>query len=229
MNQAKLDSTAEYRLGDSDELEAHVAALRLCTEQLGPSDPRTLTAANRLAVAFWLAGYTHEAFSVLDQALDFVASTLGSDHPMRVDLLSTLGEILFEQRHVQEAEAVQREVLDHRIRHSGPNHSASLEAKGDLAAMLYDLGKDEDADRFEQEAFEAARTHLGQAHPVTCVLAWNRAMSCERCGDLDSARSIIVDELLWLLGAETSCLEPNQQMIRTFLERRLNWANATAC
>jgi len=182
-----------------------------------------------LAIAFWHAGYTDQAVGLLDQALGFAASTVGSDHSMRVDLLSTLGEILFEQRQLEQAQAIQREVLEYRIRHSGPNHSASLEAKGDLAAMLYELGQDDEAGRFEQEAFESARAHLGKAHPVTCVLAWNRAMNCERCGNLDSARSIIVSELAWLFVAEPSCLAPDQQAIRTLLERRLNWTKAAAC
>jgi tetratricopeptide (TPR) repeat protein len=223
------DPRPHYHLGDSDELEECVATLRFCTEQLGPCDPRTLSAANRLAIAFWLAGYTDRAIGLLDQALDFVASTLGSDHPLRADLLSTLAGILFELRQLEQAQAVQREVLEYRIRHSGPNHSVSLEVKGDLAAMLYELGRDDEADRFEQEAFEGARAHLGKAHPITCVLAWNRAMSCERCGDLASARSIMVDELAWLLTAEPTCLEPDQHTIRTLLERRLNWAQAAAC
>jgi hypothetical protein len=65
----------------------------------------------------------------LDQALDFAASSLGREHSLRVDLLSTLGEILFEQRHLEQAEAIQREVLEYRIRNSGSNHSSSLKAK----------------------------------------------------------------------------------------------------
>jgi len=229
MNQPTPRPGPKCRLGDSDELEGHVAALRVCTEQLGPCHPRTLTAANQLAIAFWLAGYTDQAISLLDQALDFAASIPANDTPVRVDLLSTLGEILFEQRHLDQAEAIQREVLEHRIRISGPDHSASLEAKGDLAAMLYELGQDDEAGRFEGEAFEGARAHLGKAHPVTCVLAWNRALSCERSGDPDSARSIIVNELAWLLSADPSCLEPDQRIIRAFLERRLNWAKASPC
>lgn len=220
------DSGSECCLGDSEDLEEHVATLRLCTEQLGPCHPRTLTAANRLAVAFWLAGYTDQAVGLLDHALEFVASTPGSDYPQRVDLLSTLGEILLEQRHLEPAEAIQREVMEHRIRHSGPNHSAALEAKGDPAPMLYELGRDDEAARLEQEAFEGARAHFGRAHTVTCVLVWNRAMSCERCRDSDSARSIFVNELAWLLGTEPACLEPAQHTIRTFLERRLNWAQS---
>jgi tetratricopeptide (TPR) repeat protein len=155
MSQAMPDLRREYRLGDSDELERHVAMLRICTEEFGPGHPRTLNAANALAAAFWLAGYTDQALGLLDQALDFVAPTLGDDHPVRIDLLSTLGKILFEQRHLDDAFAIQREVLEHRTRHSGQNHPSSLEARGDLAAILYELGQEEEAARLEREAFEA--------------------------------------------------------------------------
>ena len=223
------DPGSEYRLGDSDELKGRVAALRHSTEQLGASHPRTLAAANQLAIAFWMAGYADQAIGLLDQALDFVTSNLGSSHPLRADLLGTLGEILFEQRQLEPAQAIQREVVEHRMRHSGSYDSASLEAKADLAAMLYELGRDGEANRLEQEAFDGARAHLGKSHPVTCVLAWNRAMSCERCGDLDAARSIMMNELAWLLGEEPSRLQPDQHTIRTFLERRLNWDQAAAC
>jgi tetratricopeptide (TPR) repeat protein len=223
------DPRCVYRLGDSDDIEGHVATLRSCTEEFGPYHPRTFIAAHTLATAFWHAGYTDHAVGLLDQALDFSAATLGSEHPMRVDLLSTLGEILFEERHLEQAEAIQREVLEYRIRHSGPNHPSSLEAKGDLAAMLYELGQDEEASRYEQEAFEEARTHLGKTHPVTCVLAWNRALNCEGRGDWHSAQSILVSELVWLLVADPSCLDPDQNAIRNLLERRVNWAGATAC
>jgi tetratricopeptide (TPR) repeat protein len=220
---------SQYCLGDSEELEGHVARLRLLTEQLGPGHPQTVRAANTAATAFWLAGYIEQAIVLLDQALGFVASAFGPEHPIRADLLSTLGEIFYEQRHLEQAQAIQREVLEHRIRYSGPNHSTSLTAKNDLAAVLYELGRNEEASRFEQEAFEAARTHLGKSHPVTCVLAWNRAMSCERGGDVASAQGIIATELVWLLAAEPSCLEPEQNTIRSLLERRVNWGAAATC
>ena len=81
-----------YRLGDSDELEGDVETLRLCSEQLGSCHPETLMAAQSLAVALWHAGYTDHALGLLDQALDFSASSLEDEHPLRVDLLNTLGE-----------------------------------------------------------------------------------------------------------------------------------------
>lgn len=191
MNQAMPDLRPEYHAGDSDELEGHVPMLRVCTGQHRPCHPRTLNAARNLAAAFWLAGYRDQAVGLLDQALDFVASTLGGGHPMRIDLLklNKLGKILFEQRHLEAALGVRREVMDYWVRLSAPNHPSSLEAKGDLAAILYELGQDEESARLEWEAFEGAGAHLGKPHPVTSVLAWNCVVSHERSGDLDSAEA----------------------------------------
>ena len=109
------------------------------------------------------------------------------------------------------------------------NHPATLAAKGDLAAVLFELGREEDAGSLELEAFESARTHLGKTHSVTCVLAWNRAMNCERFGDHDAAREVISNELTWLLTEDPTRLEEDQNIIRSMLATRLNWDHATTC
>jgi hypothetical protein len=111
----------------------------------------------------------------------------------------------------------------------GENHPATLAAKGDLAAVLFELGRDEDAGSLELEAFESARTHLGRTHSVTCVLAWNRAMNCERSGDQDAARQVLTNELTWLLTEDPARLEEDQNIIRGMLAKRLNWDHATTC
>jgi hypothetical protein len=111
----------------------------------------------------------------------------------------------------------------------GADHPDSLAAKGDMAAMLFELGLDEEASSLEREAFESARTHLGKSHAVTCVLAWNRALSYERCGDSDAARRIFADELVWLLAADPSRLETDQSIVRDLLAERFNWDGAKAC
>jgi tetratricopeptide (TPR) repeat protein len=229
MNRATPNGRSLYRLGDSDDLERHVTVLRSCTEQWGPCHPQTLAAVQQLAVAFWLAGYTDQAVALLEEALDLLAATTGRESALRIDLLGSLTEILFEQRRLEQAQILQREVLEYRVQHSGPNDASSLEAKGDLAAVLYELGQEREASRLEQEAFEGARTHLGKTHPVTSVLAWNRAVNGERRGDVESAQRIIRSELAWLLAEEPSHLEGDQRAIRDLLERRLNWAGATRC
>jgi hypothetical protein len=88
------------------------------------------------------------------------SSSFGREDPMRVDLLTTLAEIMFEQRDLERAGAIRREILEHSVRHSGANHPSALAVQADLAAVLFELGKDEEAAALEREAFEIARTHL---------------------------------------------------------------------
>jgi hypothetical protein len=125
--------------------------------------------------------------------------------------------------------ALLQHAVDHATCALGAEHPDSLAAKGDMAAVLFELGLDEEASSLEREAFESARTHLGKSHAVTCVLAWNRALSYERCGDLDSARRIFADELAWLLAADPSGLETDQNIVRSLLVERFNWDAAKTC
>ncbi len=148
---------------------------------------------------------------------------------MRVDILSTLAEIMFELRDLERARAIHREILERRVRHSGANHPSTLAAKADLSAVLFELAQDVEAASLERDAFESARTHLGKTHSVTCVLAWNRALNHERRGDLDSANKLFTDNLTWLLAEDPSDLETDQNIVRAMLAERFSWDTAKAC
>jgi len=227
-------SPPEYDLSPLDAAEIYelMAALISHTDLFGPDDPQTLSAANRLAIAFWRSGEIDQAIGLLDQAMDRALdrpSSRGLEHPIQIDLLSTMVKIMFEQHYFEQAGAIQREVLELHVRHSGADHPRSIEAKVDLAAILFELGQDKEAARHEEEAFESARKNLGKTHPVTGVLAWNRVVSYERRGDLESARNVIVNELAWLLTEDPACLEPELSAIRALLSKRLNWNAAAAC
>jgi tetratricopeptide (TPR) repeat protein len=221
-------------LGDSDEvqlagIQALVAILESSADRFGPYHPNTLSVVNELAIAFWRAGEIDRAIGLLDRALDHLTSSLGPQDPMRIDVLSTLGAIMLEQHRLEQAGMILREVLECRVRHAGANHPDSLAAKGDLASVLFELGQDEEACLLEGDALESARKHLGKTHAVTCVLAWNRALSYDRVRDSESARAVIVNELAWLLAEDPSGLEEGQNTIRTLLAERLNWNAASAC
>ncbi len=216
-------------LGDSDELEAHVAMLDLCTDLMGSCHPQTLATAKRLGIAFWRAGYIDQAIGLLDEALTRLTTSLGNEHPDRIDLLCTLGEIFLDQRHLEQSGVVFREVVECCTRRNGANHPSVLAAKGDLAIVLFELGEEQEAISLEQEAYEKARTHLKMTHPVTCVLAWNRALRCKKHGDASSAREIIINELVWLLAEDQATLGADQNTIRTMLVAELNWDSAKIC
>ena len=148
---------------------------------------------------------------------------------IRQDMLCTLAEILVESGQIGQAGVIYREVLELCIRDSGESHPSSLAAKGDLATVLFELGQTTEASCLEGQAYADARLYLGRAHPVTCVLAWNRLLRCETGGEADSAGAILVEELAWLLIHEGEPLSSDQEMIRTMLARRLNWDSAGAC
>jgi hypothetical protein len=85
----------------------------------GHTIPIRIEVVKELAIAFWRAGDIDKAVGLLDQALDRFTSSVGTEHPARVDVLSTLGEIMFEQRHLKQACTILREVMDCCVRHSG--------------------------------------------------------------------------------------------------------------
>ena len=216
-------------LAAADQIYGFMAALDSYTDRFGPCHPQTVAMANKLAIAFWRAGEVCQAIALLDQVLRDLDTSPEPENPMRVDLLSTLAKIFFEQNHLEQACLIQCEVLEGHVRHSGIDHESSLEAKGDLAAILFGLGQNKAATALEEEALESARIHLGKTHSVTCVLAWNRALSYERNEDPDSAKKVLVSHLVWLLAEDPSRLDAAQNAVRSMLAERLNWDMARVC
>jgi tetratricopeptide (TPR) repeat protein len=221
--------TPSEQANPHSEVEKLFAALQRHSEVFGPHHPRTLEVVHSLAIALWQSGNIHGAVDLLHQALDRLNSSFGKEHAARVDVLHTLGQITLEQGQLEQAAAIFREVLECDIQRGGPNHPSSLEAKGDLAAVLFELGQNEEAESLETEACQSARQHLGLFHSVTTALSWNRALSFERRGDLDSARGLFIHELSWLLLEDPCGLDPGQNIIRTMLAERLHWNAAPAC
>jgi tetratricopeptide (TPR) repeat protein len=205
------------------------AALQEHSDVFGPHHPRTLAVVHSLAIALWQSGNIPGAIDLLAQARDRVKPALGEAHPARIEILHTLGQIALEQGELEEAARIFREVFECDVRHAGPNDPRSLEAKGDLAAVLFELGQNEEAETLEREACQSARQHLGLSHAVTTMLSWNRALSFERRGDLDSARHLFINELSWLLREDPRSLDPSQNIIRNMLAERLRWNTAPAC
>ncbi|MEI9814352.1 MAG: tetratricopeptide repeat protein [Acidobacteriota bacterium] len=148
---------------------------------------------------------------------------------MRIDLLSTLGDIFVEQTLWEQASVVYREILDCCVSRSGEAHPSSLAAQGDLAIVLFELGQSAEAIFLEAQALERANIHLGPLHSVTSILAWNIALRHEHCGDFASSSRIIADDLSWLLTIEDAGLDQDQQTIKALLSRRLSWDAASAC
>ena len=136
---------------------------------------------------------------------------------------------MVEQGNWEQAESIYREILDCCIRRSGSNHESSLAAKGDLVVVLFESGKTAEASEIERDASDRARRYLGRTHSVTCVLAWNRALRLEDDGEPDSARAILLNDLLWLLSEDENELQTDQRALKAMLAKRWGWDTARAC
>ena len=112
---------------------------------------------------------------------------------MRVDVLTTLAEILFEQRDLERAVAIHREILEHSVRHSGANHPSALAVQADLAARSY--------------------SNLARMRKLPHSSAKRSKLPeriYERRGDLDSANRLFTDDLTWLLTEDPSAGTPRR-------------------
>ncbi|MBV9504890.1 MAG: tetratricopeptide repeat protein [Acidobacteriia bacterium] len=204
-----------------------LATLDSCATKLGPFDPQTVTVANQLAIAYWNAGETNQAISILNRALDGIEAAAGGEHQARIHLLGTLGRIMTEEAHWEQAGVVFGEILDLCTQQYGAQHASSLAAKGDLATVLFESGKSVEAAELEREALAGAHMFLGRRHPVTCVLTWNRGLRFER--EAGTRLADAMADLLWLLAEEDASLDADQKEIRAMLANRLNWGSPHAC
>lgn len=163
------------------------------------------------------------------EALEASTERLGPHHLETLAISHALAISLWHIGDMHNAAAILKQAVNCLVSSFGSNHVATLAAQADFAAILFELGRDAEASLLELEAFERARAHLGKAHTVTTVLAWNRALNCERYGDLDAARAIITNELTWLLRESPSLLEEDQNKVRSMLADRLKWDDPKAC
>jgi tetratricopeptide (TPR) repeat protein len=162
-------------------------------------------------------------------ALEASCDRFGPHHPQTLAVAHELAIALWHADDFLGAAAILKQALDCLTTTFGNHHAATLAAKGDFGAVLFELGRNDEAATHEMEAFEEARAHLGTTHAVTSVLAWNRALNCERSGQFEAAKEIITSELTWLLTEHPSRLEDDQNIIRSMLADRLRWDSAPAC
>ena len=211
---------------ESPEIEVLRAALDSYTGQFGPNHPLVLDVTERLAVEYWREGTVGRAVNLLDTALQSFSDL---DHPGRIDLLNVLWKIMFEQKAFEVAREILEEICGFSARQCGEEHPDTLSARGDLAIVLFYSRREDEAVALGLSALETARTRLGSKNRVTCVLAWNRALLCERRNDPETARTVAREDLLWLLAEDRDRLDPDLREIQEWLIDRFNWDAASVC
>jgi tetratricopeptide (TPR) repeat protein len=136
---------------------------------LGPQDPRTLHAANSLAIVIQNQGHFDEAEGALRGTIEIQRRVQGEHHPNTMASINTLANSLFSQGRYAEAEELFRTNLAVQRRTLGVEHRDTLGTMNNLANTLRSLGRKTEAMDLVNETFEIRSKKLGAEHPDTLM------------------------------------------------------------
>jgi hypothetical protein len=93
-----------------------------------------------------------------------------------------------------------------------------------LAGTLEAQGKLEGARKIHEQVLEIRYRVLGAEHPDTSISAWNLLNTRSDMGDVDEAKKILENDLVWLLDRDPESLGADQRKIREMIIRRFQGA-----
>jgi serine/threonine protein kinase len=173
----------------SETLARQTAAIR--SRVLGPDNPQTQEAMDRLEWALNQEGRATEAEKLERETLNIRRRVFGNDHPSTATSMTYLAWSLEGQRRYAEAEALQRQALAIRSRRLGPEHPDTLSLKEDLATTLLWIGRLDEAEKLQREVLEAQRRVLGGDHVDTLHTMNGLVATLEQMGRYGDAEKML--------------------------------------
>ena len=178
-------------LGDP---EKAVPLLTSAAEILGPDADHTLKTRLSMALseALRLSGDVERAEQVTRDVISTLLPTRASDEGVRIDALTRLGVILFDQRtRNDEAAAVLNEVISLKQAKNAPPDSDFVDALGNLG-IVYDRMQDyERAEDLLRRAVDLSIEIDGPLHPNTVIRTTNLGLMLVRAGKYESAEAAL--------------------------------------
>jgi hypothetical protein len=148
--------------------------------------------------------------------------TQGDQHP---DTLGSLGSVAIAYASLGDfgkAREIQERLLSARRHSLGEKHLLTLVSMVNLADTL-NAQLDFDAARaLSEQALRICYRALGREHYVTTSSAWALLWSLHGLGEDAAERTVLANDLLWLIGYDPATLSPDQRAIRTFLAAGLD-------
>ena len=153
-------------LGDSPAENIPLAERLLADhiQEFGPKNPRTMTAAHNLAVAYQQAGRVYEAISAHQKNLDDRQKTLGPAHPDTMASRNNLAVAYQEVRKYDQAIALHQKNLGDREQALGSTHPDTMASRNNLAVAYQADGRVEEAIAVHQRNLVDRERVLGRAH-----------------------------------------------------------------
>jgi len=146
---------------------------------MGPDDPVTLDASDKLAELYLDRGRYQEAQDLYTGVVEGRRRALGREHPDTLSSLSGLAKAYRMIGRQAEAEDAAREAYEAQKRLLGAEHEDTLTSMNELGVILAAKGRYTEAEPILTGALEARRRTLGADHPDTLA-------SVESLGDLYS-------------------------------------------
>jgi serine/threonine protein kinase len=142
-------------------------AVTLRRQVLGPDHPDTLSAMNRIAVAYQNAGRLSQAIALFEESLQRRRSQFGPDHPDTLASMSHLATAYRDTGRLAEALPLLEQALSRRRATLGPDHPETLQSMSNLAQVYHAAGRSANALPLLEQTLDRHRAKLGPDHPNT--------------------------------------------------------------
>ena len=176
-------SEAYQGLGDyvkaADQCERVLASRR---GRLGPTDQKTLTALNNLAVAYKNGGRTADALPLHEEVHRLTRAALGPAHARTLAAANNLAMAYRHADRLAEAVPLFEDCLRGLREASGPTHPQTLMVLSNLADAYGAAGRVAEGLAANEEAVRLKRAALGPDHPQTLVSADNLGAAYRAAG-----------------------------------------------
>jgi eukaryotic-like serine/threonine-protein kinase len=157
-------------LGQYPQAESLTArAVEIRRHDLGPKNPNTLAAEERLGWELFREGRNSEAEKLQRQLLDDSRQVLDPANPTLVAAIEDLGTTLTLEGRYPEAEKLIREAVDIQKRTFGPEHAYTVQAMDDLAHVLEGEGQLAEAEKLYRQTLDIHRRIHGPEHRITLL------------------------------------------------------------
>jgi serine/threonine protein kinase/Tfp pilus assembly protein PilF len=157
-------------LGLYPEAESLTArAVEIRRHDLGPKNPTTLAAEERLGWELFREGRNSDAEKLLRQMLDDSQQVLDPANPTMVAGIEDLGATLTVEGRYPEAEKLEREAVNIEMRTLGLEHPYTVQAIDYLAHVLEGEGQLAEAEKLYRQTLDLHRRIHGPEHPITLL------------------------------------------------------------
>jgi tetratricopeptide (TPR) repeat protein len=197
-------------------------ALDIGRDVQGPEHPDTLTTMSNLALTLSSQGDLDGAHKLHEEVLAISLRVLGPEHPNTLCTMYNLAQTRCSLGDRDGGRRLQENTLRLSRRVLGADHPNTLSSMVGLALELYEQGDLDGAGKLQKEALSIQREALGPKHPSTLTSAWCLFVTCRKQNRLEEARTVLRQDLLWLLDCDPASLGARERKVREHVAQVVN-------